>query len=73
MPVSRTPDVASALTAFACFAVILAVHVPLALRALADLRDREVPPAARQTWFLVITLVGIVGPLAWFAVGRDRG
>jgi hypothetical protein len=73
MPVSRAVDPASMLAAFAVFAVILAIHIPLALRAMADLREnRGVEPSARRTWSIVITLVGIVGPLAWFAFGRDQ-
>ena len=74
MPFSRTVDPSAALAALAVFAVIVAIHVPLALRALADLReDRRLEPSARQRWLIVITIVGIIGPLAWFAFGRDQG
>ena len=73
MPVAREPDPATLIAALVTAGVLLSAHAWLAVRALRDLdaargRCRVYPEA---TWRLLIVLVGIVGPLAYLAFGRD--
>ena len=74
MPTSRPPDPASALALLAILLAVLAIHAWLARRAVADLGrdDVESRSWSKRTWFLVIVLAAIVGPLAWFAWGREE-
>jgi hypothetical protein len=73
MLIERSPDLGQALAGLAVLLAILVIHVPLARRALADLArdDVGVRTGTKRSWFLVIVLAGIVGPLAWFQYGRD--
>jgi hypothetical protein len=54
---------------------VVIVHAYLAVNALADLnlpgrRVRLYPP---QTWRVLILIAAIVGPLAYFSIGREPG
>lgn len=73
MTAQRAFDPAQALVALAILGVALAIHYVLASRALADLQrpDRRVRTWSKDAWMVVIIVVGLVGPLAYFAFGRD--
>ncbi|HET7029998.1 MAG TPA: PLDc N-terminal domain-containing protein [Candidatus Limnocylindrales bacterium] len=73
MPTERAAEPASALAGLAVLLVVLAIHLVLARRAVRDLARDDVRArnASKQTWFIVIVLAAIVGPIAWFQVGRE--
>jgi succinate dehydrogenase hydrophobic anchor subunit len=75
MPVSTGPDPSKAFAALGVLLVVLAVHAWLARRALADLTrpGQRVRTSTKEIWTLVIVFVGVVGPIAWFTFGSDRG
>jgi hypothetical protein len=75
MPQQHVLEPAQAVVSIAIVLIVLLIHVVLASRALADLwrDDRLVRLYPKQTWALVITLVGIIGPVAYFSFGRDGG
>ena len=75
MPIQSQPDMAQAIAALIVVLVLLAIHIPLARRALTDLarEDSRVLIWSKGAWFVVITLVAIVGPLAYFSYGREDG
>ena len=74
MPIRDAPDLPSALAGLIVLVVVLGIHADLGRRAVADLgrEDVEARTWSKQTWFLVIVLAAIVGPLAWFAFGRNE-
>jgi hypothetical protein len=74
MPTARTLDPASVLASLAVVAIVLAIHLPLARAALADLArrdDRELRIYPRRGWSIVIGIVLIVGPALYLQLGRD--
>lgn len=75
MPQQHVLEPAQAVVSIAVVAIVLLIHTVLASRALADLRrdDRRVRGYTKQTWAMVIVLVGIIGPVAYWSFGRDEG
>ena len=73
MPQQHVPGPAQAVVSIAVVVLLLLIHVSLASRALSDLwrADRRVRGCPGQTRAIVITLVGIIGPVADFLFGRD--
>ena len=54
-------------------APLVLIQVGLMITALIDLerQDRRVRGASKLVWVLIIVLVNILGPLAYFMVGRE--
>ena len=74
MPIQRQSEMAQAIAALIVVLVLFAIHIPLARRAITDLaRDESrVRTWSKQAWFVVITLVVIIGPVAYFSFGREE-
>jgi hypothetical protein len=72
MPIRTAVEPASLVASLIVVAVVLGLHALLATRAWADLRAHggRVRSSTTETWQWLIVVVGIVGPLAYFAFGR---
>ena len=73
MPTDSAPDPASLVAGIIVLLAVLGIHFVLARRAVADLArdDVRARTGSKQTWFIVIVIVVILGPLAWFWAGRE--
>jgi hypothetical protein len=73
MPTESAPDPASLVAGVAVLVVVLAVHFVLARSAVADLArdDVRARSGSKQAWFVVIVIVAVLGPLAWYWAGRE--
>jgi hypothetical protein len=73
MPLQRPFEPAQAFLSLLVVVLVLAVHLVMATRALNDLwrADRRVRGYSKQVWAILITVVGIIGPAAYFWIGRD--
>ena len=59
----------------ALLAPIVVIQLGLMIAALYDLEpeERRVRGGSKLVWALVIVLVNILGPILYFAIGRDEG
>lgn len=75
MPIRTSLQPSSLLASLAVVAAVLGIHAFLATRAWADLQEHggRVRSYTTDTWRWLILVVGIVGPLAYFAFGRIDG
>jgi hypothetical protein len=59
----------------ALLAPIVLIQLGLMIAALVDLEraDRRVRGGNKLVWAVVIVIVNVIGPIAYFIVGRDEG
>jgi lipopolysaccharide export LptBFGC system permease protein LptF len=51
---------------------VLVISLVLAVLALYDLYKRESVRGSKVLWVIIIVLIGTIGPIIYFAVGREK-
>lgn len=51
---------------------VLVISLVLAVLALYDLYKRENVRGSKALWVIIIVLIGTIGPIIYFAVGREK-